>query len=233
MFSNGLKKTVAMGLLFLPVLAHAEQRLMIRGGGSATANVAISTLNRIAVQGDRIASIKGKTGQFRIEKDLTLGQIFIEPTPTEDKAPIHLYITTEQGYTYSLTLLCEDIPAENIILVSTSTENKLASWDKTASYESTIVNIIKSMHNQVDLEGFTSHEKSKNNYKITGLLVKNKESYIGDKLQGYRYEVENISDDDLEIKEADFYKSGVRAISILNKRLSPQDKTTVYVVRGV
>ena len=89
------------------------------------------------------------------------------------------------------------------------------------------------MHNQVDLEGFTSHEKSKNNYKITGLLVKNKESYIGDKLQGYRYEVENISDDDLEIKEADFYKSGVRAISILNKRLSPQDKTTVYVVRGV
>lgn len=232
MFSNGLKKTLAIGLLILPVLANAEQRLMIREGGSATANVAISTLNRIAVQGDRIASIKGKTGQFRIEKDLTLGQIFIEPIPSEDKAPIHIYMTTEQGYTYSLTLLCEDISAESIILVSTNTENKLASWDKTASYESTIVTIIKSMHNQVALEGFSLSEKSKNNYKIAGLLIRNKEAYLGDKLQGHSYEVENISDDDIQIKEADFFKSGIRAISILNKRLSPQDKTTVYVVRG-
>ena len=217
----------------MPVLGYAEQRLVVQQGGNITANIASSALNRIAVQGDRIASIKGSAGQFQLEKDLSLGQIFIRPNSEDDKTPIHIYITTEQGHTYSLTLLSTDMPAENIILVSNSNQNKSANWETTAPYETVLVNIIKAMHNQSELEGFYSKPKSKYNHKIKGLLITNQESYLGDKLQGYHYQVENITENEMILKHADFYKNDVRAISILTKTLPPQGKTSLYIVRGI
>lgn len=228
-----MNKWVVMLCVFIPAVVQAEQRLVVREGGNVTANIAASALSRIAVQGDRISSIKGNAGQFQLEKDLNLGQIFIQPISPEDKTPIHVYISTEQGHTYSLTLLSNDMPAENIILVSTSTQTGLMNWDKAAPYETAIVSIIKSMHNQSVLEGYSILETTKNNYKIKCLSIKNKDRYQGDKLQGASFEVENSSDQEIYLKESDFYRQGIRAISILNKNLSPQGKTTVYTVSGV
>ncbi len=219
-------------LLSIPLVGKAEQRLVVREGGNATANIASSSLNRIAIQGDRISNVKGMTGQFQLEKDLNLGQIFIQPYSPDDKTPIHIYITTELGNTYSLTLLSNDMPAENIILLSTSGQDKSISWENTAPYEAVIVNIIKAMHNHTALEGFYLSQETKNNFQIKGITVKNQERYQGDKLQGNSYEVQNISDDEITLKDSDFYKSGIRAISILNKNLSPQSKTIVYTVSG-
>jgi conjugal transfer pilus assembly protein TraK len=230
MFNRG----VVLALILMPVIGQAEQRLILREGGNATANISASSLNRIAVQGDRIATIKGTTGQFHLEKDLSLGQIFMQPSLPEDKTPIHVYITTEKGSTYSLTLLSNEMPAENVILVSASNNQAgVANWDKTASYETVIVNLIKAMHNQEMVEGFSQSEVTKNTYKIKGLQIKNSDVYTGDKLQGLSYDIENISDEELNIKESDFYKQGVRAISILNTSLAPQGKTKLYIVRGV
>lgn len=229
MFSKG----IILALMCMPALAQAEQRLVIREGGSATANISASSLNRLSVQGDRISTIKGTTGQFHLEKDLSLGQIFIQPSALEDKTPIHIYISTEKGNTYSLTLLSNDMPAENVILVSASNQTGVLNWDKTASYETVIVNMIKAMHNNEMLEGFSQSEVTKTKYKINGLQVKNNNSYTGEKLQGLSYEIENISDEELNIKESDFYKSNIRAISILNTKLAPQCKTKLYIVRGV
>lgn len=225
-------KLITCLLLSIPMLSYAEQRLFIQEGGNVTANISASSLNRIAVQGDRIANVKGMTGQFQLEKDLNLGQVFIQPNSPEDKAPIHIYITTEQGKTYSLTLLSNDMPAENIVLVSNSVQDKEISWEKTSSYETTIVNIIKAMHNDAPLEGFYSSQKAKNDYQIPGLSISSRHAYLGSKLQGHSYEIKNEMDDDVTLNTSDFYKSGIRAISILNKSLSPQSKTTVYVVRG-
>ena len=226
-------KLLALLLICLPALGYAEQRLVVRPGGNVTAHIASTSLNRIAVQGDRIASIKGSAGQFQLEKDLNLGQIFIQPNSPEDKTPIHIYLTTEQGNTYSMTLLSADMPAENITLVSTSNQNKLANWDITAPYETVMVNIIKAMHHQAELEGFSLSPATKNNYKIEGLLVTHQDSYLGDKLQGERYQIENVSEDEILLKNADFYKHDVRAISILTKKLPPQGKTSLYIVRGI
>ncbi len=222
-------------LLFLsiPLLGHAEQRLVVREGGNVTANIASSSLNRIAVQGDRIVNIKGMTGQFQLEKDLNLGQIFIQPYSPDDKTPIHIYITTEQGSTYSLTLLSNDMPAENIVLISNSGQDKAIVWEKTAAYEAVIVNIIKAMHNQAELEGFYSSHETKNNIQIKSLTVKTIDSYLGGKLKGNSYEIQNVSDNEIRLKNTDFYKTGIRAISILNKSLPPQGKTIVYTVSGV
>ena len=225
-------KIIMLLTLSLPALAFAEQRLFIQEGGNVTAKIAASSLNRIAVQDDRIANIKGMTGQFQLEKDLNLGQIFIQPSLPEDKTPIHIYITTEQGKTYSLTLLSNDMPAENIVLVSNSVQDKEISWEKTSSYEAIIVSIIKAMHNDAQLEGFYLSQKAKSDYQIHGLSINGRHAYLGSKLQGYSYEIKNETDDDVTLNTSDFYKHGIRAIAILDKSLPPQCKTTVYVVRG-
>lgn len=226
-------KWITLVLILMPALGQAEQRLVVREGGSITANISATSLNRITVQGDRISAIKGTAGQFHLEKDLSVGQIFIQPTSPEDKAPIHVYITTEKGNTYSLTLLSSDMPAESIILTGLNPQVGMAHWDKTASYESVIVNMIKALHNKEMLEGFAPSEVTKNTYKIKGLSVKSCDSYLGHKLQGLIYEIENASDEELTLKESDFNQPGIRAISILNTRLAPLGKTKLYVVRGV
>lgn len=226
-------KLIMLLILCMPVLGYAEQRLVVREGGNVTAHISASDLNRISVQGDRILTIKGNAGQFQLEKDLSLGQIFIQPNSPEDKSPIHVYITTEQGQTYSLTLLSTDMPAENITLVSIDHKPGLASWENTAPYEDMIVKIINSMHNQVSLEGFTLiQDKVKNDYKIRNLAVKAQGHYVGAKLQGQRFQVQNISEHEVTLRESDFYKNGVRAISIIHKRIPPQGKAILYIVRG-
>lgn len=228
-------KLIAFLILGAPILGYAEQRLMVREGGNVTANISATSLNKISVQGDRISMVKGNAGQFQLEKDLTLGQIFIQPIMPEDKSPMHVYLTTEKGRTYSLTLLSTDMPAENIILVSTQNKAEAATWDASSSYEGMIVKIIKAMHNQIPLDGFMDSEPSENkrNYKIKNLMIKNQGNYIGQKLQGHRYQVQNISDNEITLKESDFYHHDVRAISILNKRLAPKGTTILYTVRGV
>lgn len=110
-------KLIVLFILLTSSLSWAEQRLPVQEGESVVASVSAAGLNRIAVQGDRIVSIKGTAGQFQIDKDSQLGQIFIRPTMTDKGEPIYLFVTTEKGATYGLSLLESDLAPGSIVLV--------------------------------------------------------------------------------------------------------------------
>lgn len=216
--------------LFLSCSCLADQRVTVKEGSPITVRVSSSALNRIAVEGDRIQSVKGISGQFQLDKDPHLGQIFIQPA-LENKESVHLFLTTELGFTYALSLEASDIPPESIILVPKLQQSVAAKWEKSSSYEQVLTNIIKTLHNQTALEGFSVETINQKLAKVQGASVTHAKSYLGDKLQGQRLEIHNASKKMIELKEADFYSPGIRAIAILNKILQPNDKTLVYLVR--
>jgi type-F conjugative transfer system secretin TraK len=219
-----------MFLGFMALSANAYQRIPVQEGTPIGAHISSNALNRIAVENDRIISIKGTSGQFEMDKDPELGQIFLKPTP-EQEEPIHVFVTTEKGRTYSLSLTSTSINAENIVLAPAE-ESIAAMWEKSGSYESALKDIIKAMHTQTALEGFATENAKIKLPKIRGAEVSHIQSYSGSKLFGEILEVTNRHDEELFLTETDFYHEGVRAVAIINKVVPAKSKTRLYLVRS-
>ena len=226
------KRFYLMGLMILPLACFAEQRLPIKEGVSVTATLSSTALNRIVVENDRIASVKGTAGQFLLDKDAELGQIFIQPTMSEQKEPIHLFMTTEKGHTYSLNLLSDKVPAENILLVPIEQKAVAEKWEKSSDYEVIITNLIKAMHTQTPIDGYLVRLMDKKCPMVANASVNHVKSYCGDKLQGEHYEIKNPHHEPINLSEADFYTAGVRAIAIMHKTLNAKSSTEVYLVKN-
>ncbi len=224
-------KAIVCCSVLLPALCLAEQRLGVSDGKPLSAIVSTKALNRIAIEGDRITSVKGISGQFQMDKDQQQGQIFIQPTVVDNSEPVHLFLTTEKGFTYSLKLETHDLAAENIILVPSGQHSAVAKWEKSNPYDVIISSIVKALNNGAELEGFIAEDYKKSLPRVHGVTVTLKKVYRGDRLQGELYEIGNPRKRSIQLEEQFFYKNGVRAIAILHKSLAPKDKTRLFIVR--
>ena len=222
-----IKSSVALALFLFASVVSAYQRVPVLEGHEVNANVSADGLNRVAVQDDKIVSVKGTTGEFSLDKDDALGQIYIKPE-IKDK-PIHVYVSTEKGNTYSLNLTSSEISPESIVLIP---EQKVEqSWERTASYEDSLKEVVKAMHNQA-FDGYSVDKARIRLPKVRDVHVTHLQSYLGSKLSGEILEVSNTSSEDTFLNEADFYFEDVRAVAIVDKVLPAKSKTRVYLVRG-
>jgi len=210
-------------------VTFAQQRIPVQEGIEVHGVVSINALNRIAVENDRILTIKGTQGEFELDKDGELGQIFLKPLK-EKEEPIHVFIITENGHTYSLGLSSQELGAESIVLVPIN-DSIAAKWEQSSAYESLLKSIIQAMHGQSHLDGFLIENAKVKLPKIQGASVVQLQSYSGHQLLGQVLEVSNTTTETLHLMEPEFYGEGVRAISIVNKTLPPKGKTRVYWVR--
>ena len=200
----------------------------VEEGTTITAYVSETSLNRIAVFNDRIVNVKGNSGEFELDTDQELGQIFIKPV-LSDK-PIALFVTTEKGRTYSLHLMSQQMNAENIVLMPLE-ENVMMQWEKTGSYESALKTILRAMYTDTPLEGFAIEKPHNKLPKLPGMNLTLLKSYRAAHWIGDIIEVSNQEKETLYLSEAEFYQANIRAIAILDKVLAPQAKTRLYWVR--
>ncbi len=224
---KGLLITV---LCFLnPTVVQAQQMIAVQEGVEVSATLSSKALNRIAVQNDRILSVKGTQGEFELDKDSELGQVFVKPIPKESQEPIHIFISTETGKTYALALLPQDTSAQSIVLMPPLS---LSTWEQAGSYEAAIKTLIKAMHTQTELEGFAIERLNIKLPSLQGVKVVVLQSYTGNPLSAEVLELHNTTKQSLNFDEIDFYSEGVRAITVLEKTLPPNTKTRVYRVRA-
>jgi len=221
---NYFRKVMLLSLSFIALTVDAHQRIPLQTGVSVNAFISTRALNRIAVEEDRIVSVKGETGQFELDNDVELGEVFIKPVNESDK-PIPLFISTEKGNTYALSLNPKDIAAENIVLVPEAT------FEKSNAYEAALQAIVKAMHTQTALEGFAIDNAKIKLPNVLGAKVTHLQSYASHQLLGQILEVYNAGEDEILLTEESFSGEGVRAVSIVNPILLAHDKTRVYVVR--
>lgn len=118
-------RTAALGLLLIihmgsGATASALQVLEASDHGELAAEISTTEVNRIALDGDRVSRVIQSPGGFTVEHDPVRGDLYVypdampaagdrpapgsPPAPAGAPAPVTLYVGTERGFTYRLTL---------------------------------------------------------------------------------------------------------------------------------
>ena len=113
----------ALGLLLIIYMgssatAWALQILEASDHAELAAEISDTDVNRIALDGDRVSRVIQSPGGFTVEHDPMRGDLYLHPdaaavfaaapgglpAPAGAPAPVTLYVGTEQGFTYRLSL---------------------------------------------------------------------------------------------------------------------------------
>ena len=111
-----------IGALAAPVPALAMQILDAADHAELAAEISATGVNRIALAGDRIAKVVRSPDGFAVEHDAASGDLYLRPahpSPSAETAghePVTLFVGTEKGFTYRLTLIPSDRDSAQILI---------------------------------------------------------------------------------------------------------------------
>ncbi len=120
-------RIATLALLAAPAPASAMQILDAADHAELAAEISATGVNRIALTGDRIARVVRAPDGFAVEHDAASGDIYLRsahPTrPAEGfgHEPVTLFIGTERGFTYRLTLIPADRGSAQILIRNADT----------------------------------------------------------------------------------------------------------------
>lgn len=230
-----MKKTASLVLIMLAINANAIQVYNVKNGAEVSAKIYTSGLSRISLQDDRIAAIKGVAGEFLIDKNEEIGDIYIKPSSARSSDTINLFISSEKGNTYSLRLTVGSDHPETISLVS----NDLI-FDEPESMstgysdrKADMIEMIKRASAGADIKGYSTEIfKEPSRLKLKNDVVSIVEKiYTG---REYRVEVlriENNLKKTVSVKEKDLVNSNeVMAVSLETNVLPDGSFTKAYRV---
>ena len=244
---NNLLKTPALALLTLSFLETSANAAILRTlDDSKSIEISISkeNLTRITVKDDRVTNVFGITGEYVLEADEELGQVFIRPIGHEINKPIHLTLTTEKGHTQDLRLIPKD-QAPTALILEEGQQETLLSQGSTAQVSATRVSIARD-----EIEGLLQACQEMRipvGYKVAPLDLKPLKGPFkgphllireihGEKLRALTYEVKNLSTLPLILSEDTFTqiphakKSDIIAVWIAKKTINPGESTYVHVI---
>lgn len=225
-----IKRLLVVLILILPTTSFGIERILVKDEVETKVKISTTGLTHINVEDDRIIAVKASNTQFQLDKDEVLGHIYLQPEPNNNE-PIQLFISTEKQHMLPLLLIPSDVKASSITLILEEVHKVAALWEQSQPYEVVVTNLIKAMHNQDALEGYSVEALNLKNKTSKGLDVLHLKSYKGKSLRGEILEITNHKKTLNEIIENDFYKPGIRAVAISNKSIAPNGKTRVYLVR--
>jgi len=96
--------------------AGAMQVLDATDHAEMDAQVSSHAVSRIALEGDRIARIVRPPGGLAIEHDAVRGDLYLRPEGPETPQTATLFLGTERGFTYQLSLTVADRPAAQVLI---------------------------------------------------------------------------------------------------------------------
>ena len=112
---------VAVGAMMAPAPAAAMQILDATDHAELAAEISAAKVNRIALHGDRIAKVVRAPDGFAVEHDPRSGDLYLRPAAPDASGaaahdPVTLFIGTEKGFTYRLTLTPADRGSAQILI---------------------------------------------------------------------------------------------------------------------
>ena len=98
--------------------AAAMQILEAADHAELAAEISATGVNRIALHGDRIAKVVRAPDGFAVEHDARSGDLYLRPSGPErsDGAVATLFVGTEKGFTYRLTLTASNRDSAQILI---------------------------------------------------------------------------------------------------------------------
>ncbi len=161
---------LTMGALALPLPAVAMQILDAADHAELVAEKSARGVNRIALAGDRIAKVVRAPDGFAVEHDASSGDLYLRPAArrannppsgADPHAPVTLFIGTEKGFTYRLTLMPGDRDSAQI-LIRNADAMAVASVAATAPAGSdpqvaALVRLVRAVARREPLPGYAIH----------------------------------------------------------------------------
>ncbi len=126
---------VCMALAVLPDSAAAIQTLDATNHAELEAAVSATGVSRVALAGDRIRRVIRSPGGFDVEHDAASGDLYLRPLDAPDPAwderpvdplPVTLFLGTERGFTYRLTLTPDARPSAQVLIRNAAAADPVA-----------------------------------------------------------------------------------------------------------
>lgn len=208
-------KKISLFLLIMPLISFASQKVTIKPDGEGTIQIAQKALNRIYLEGDKVSQIISLNGELLIQKDLEAGQLFLKPMDEAREKAIEVFLSTEKGYQFSLSLQPVALKAQNIGIQVKENNNDLVD-------EKRIISFIKEInHYHYPKEGSLSSPFS----------PPKKQLFYNENLLGEAFKISNSTRKPLFINIQKYWKEGALAVGIKKEILKPGESTEIYIVK--
>lgn len=238
-------KRFSYAFLFLSsVNGYAAEVHNLAEGSRIQANICPTEMNRISVQGDRIAQVFGGEGKFTHQMDEETGQFFLKPLSQAEggfpHVPVSLTLITESGLTQDMTLFPREKTAATILLKPSAINSKesassLPSFEglgRALPYQEVLIGAFRVLAN----EGGKSEEGEnletpslRTNFEgITAYFIR---QIKGPQYVGQVFEITNSSFETITVQEKQFFQTHDLALALTKTTLAPQETAKLYVIR--
>ncbi len=156
-----------MGALAAPAPALAMQILEAADHAELAAEISASGVNRIALAGDRIAKVVRAPDGFAVEHDAASGDLYLRPLSQAAGAagdPVTLFVGTERGFTYRLTLIPADRGSAQILIRNAAVlagtvdaAGVAAPWGGTDAHVAALVRLVRAVARRETVPGYAIH----------------------------------------------------------------------------
>lgn len=217
-------------------LVGASNSISVKDNGEFALTLSQSNFNRLLIKNDKILDFAFPDKAMEIKRDEQDGSVYVALGKTE---PFTLFLTTESGRHYSVTVNGEESLGKTIELVPhEAVLAKVAPLNKSATQNKAQV-----PNEQIALINHMEHHEPVNGYKVKrqfgsaqrlqgGLTLLPKETWEGGKLKGEVIEVYNMSKKNMELTESWFANEGVKVIKLSQNLLAPREHAVLYRVKG-
>jgi conjugal transfer pilus assembly protein TraK len=232
-----MNKILWVFLLCFSTNIFAMQKYTVADGDSIKIKVSSNDLTRIKMASGRIDAVWGLNENFTYKADRGKGELFIRPIKNS-KLVSSFFVKDGFGSVYSVIAEQHGIPAETVVLKSLSkVEARSGSSSSSRNRSSSQINQIKKLVKSMALnESITSYSRQVKNEEIKlwrDIKIFLTATYVGRKLEGEIYLIQNMSKDIHTFHESEFKQFGenARFSGLDNLRLSPAESTKLYIVR--
>lgn len=226
---------IALLSLALAKLTFATQIISVKNNAEFALSLSQSNYNRLVVKGDKIVEAVFPEGAMGVKRDEQDGSVYIMLT---SQNPFTLFVTTEAGRHFSVTMNGEESLGKTVELVPTTavvkapSQPQLFKADQTvanAGDEQTLASLINHMETNKPLSGFTVKKKRLVERWQKEFTLIHKQTWQGNQLAGEIVELYNGGHKPLILDEAWFNQDTTRALKLSQKQLLP--KQTAYLYR--
>ena len=225
---NLLPSLCSLLCLITPQGAQALQALDVSDGGTTYARISAEDLTRLSINNGRIASWHAPKGKLVIQKNAKSGELYVRPLNRD--VPVSLFVTSDKGSTYAITMMPVDMPAESIILNEARRQTP-STIERAGARDETIKALMLAMAADRMPPDIEVRESRQSFSLWQGSRLTLVRSWLGTTLMGERFDLTNTGTSAMRVLEQELFKPGVLAISVEKHELAPSESTRVFVVR--
>ncbi|HAT7809682.1 TPA: type-F conjugative transfer system secretin TraK [Legionella pneumophila] len=235
-----MRKPISIALTLLSTLAIGANSIPVKDNSDIALTLSQGNYNRLVVKNDKIMEAVFPPNAMAIKRDEQDGSVYVMLSAAN---PFTLFLTTENGRHFSVTLNGEESLGKTIELVpsqpmvAATRANATKTNPKTINQEAVPEAILAMLTHMEQQKPFADVSVKRQFGKVErwskGLTLLPKELWDGKLLKGETIELYNGGKEPLELAQEWFAKEGTLAIKFSKPSLAPGEKAMLYRVQGV